>query len=202
VDFSWTSADLERNPDGWAKGHRGPVITYLAACNGPCDKVDKNTLRWNKIAEAGLISGPANREGVWATDLLRQGNNSAMIPTSIAPGNYVIRNEIIALHIPQKPEFYMACASIEVTKGGNDDLSDKGVLATELYKPVNKQLYGFSIYESTDSSWPIPGPPLYKAANRGGSTKPDSVDSAPSSTGAAASPTATDHLRYAPCGAA
>jgi hypothetical protein len=209
VDFSWTSADLERNPDGWSQGHRGPVITYLASCHGPCDKVDKTTLRWVKIAEAGLISGPANRDGVWATDLLRQGNNSAMIPPSIAPGNYVIRNEIIALHRANlaEPEFYMACANIEVTKGGSDDLSDKGVPATELYNREDEQIYGFSIYESTDSTWPIPGPPLYQGAS-GGSTKPDSSNDRPSSSpssSAAETPVAPAPTTYpdvGPCGRA
>ncbi|KAK0391570.1 hypothetical protein NLU13_1070 [Sarocladium strictum] len=209
VDFHWTSADLEHNPDGWSQGHRGPVITYLAPCNGPCDQVDKTTLRWVKIAEAGLISGLANREGVWATDLLRQGNNSAMIPTSIAPGNYVIRNEIIATHRSNllEPEFYMACANIEVTSGGNDDLSGKGVVATELYSREDKQLFGFSIYESTDPTWPIPGPPLYQGASRG--DVPDSNNNGrPIATPTNPEPTPkiepapTDNPYLGPCGRA
>lgn len=179
VDFDWTSADLERNPDGWSQGHRGPVITYLAACNGDCATVDKSTLRFVKIAEAGLISGPASTEGVWATDLLRQGNNSAMIPTDIAPGNYVIRNEIIALHRAneQEPEFYQSCANLEVTKGGSDDLSGKGVAATELYSREDQQLYAFSIYEANGASWDIPGPAMYQSGSSG--SVPDSEGSGP-----------------------
>lgn len=218
VDFAWTSADLERNPDGWAQSHRGPVITYLAACNGPCDKVDKTSLRWVKIAEAGLISGTANTQGIWATDLLRQGNNSAMIPTSIAPGNYVIRNEIIALHRANlaEPEFYMACANLEVTSGGNDDLSGKGVPATELYSTEDKQIFGFSIYDGRDTTWPIPGPALYQAS-AGGDNTPDSNDdevvSPPKGTQTSetpapvtptpetpAAPSTTSGPEYSPCG--
>ncbi|KAH8173684.1 glycosyl hydrolase family 61 domain-containing protein [Sarocladium implicatum] len=185
VDFAWTSADKVRNPDGWAEGHRGPVITYIAPCNGDCSFVDKTTLLWTKIAEAGLISGPANTQGVWATDLLRQGNNSAMIPTTIAPGNYVIRNEIIPLHRANlgEPEFYMACANLEITKGGDDDLSGKGVKATELYsREKSKSIFSFSIYDGADMTWEIPGPALYAVSSSGSPPSNDApADEAPSS---------------------
>ncbi|KAH6843423.1 glycosyl hydrolase family 61-domain-containing protein [Chaetomium sp. MPI-CAGE-AT-0009] len=165
ASFFWTSDDKVINPDGWSQGHRGPIITYIAPCNGDCASVDKTSLRWTKIAESGLVSGPANTQGTWATDVLREngGINEATIPASIAPGKYVIRNEIIALHRAHinEPEFYMQCGNIEVTGDGTDDLSGSGVAAGELYSQSDSQLFGFSVHDSQDNEWPIPGPPLY-----------------------------------------
>ncbi|KAK3305286.1 glycosyl hydrolase family 61-domain-containing protein [Chaetomium strumarium] len=167
ASFFWTSDDKVINPNGWAESHRGPILTYIAPCNGDCANVDKTSLRWTKIAESGLVSGPANTQGIWATDVMREngGINSATIPKSIAPGKYVIRNEIIALHRAHinEPEFYMQCGNIEVTGDGTDDLSGSGVPATELYSRSDSQMFGFSVYDSRDNEWPIPGPALYQS---------------------------------------
>lgn len=165
ASFFWTSDDKVINPNGWAESHRGPVITYIAPCNGDCASVDKTQLKWTKIAEAGVVSGPANTEGVWATDKLREngGVNSATIPFSIAPGKYVLRNELIALHRAHlsEPEFYMQCGNIEVTGSGTDNLSDSGVVASQLYSTSDSQIFGFSVYDNKESTWKIPGPALY-----------------------------------------
>ncbi|KAF3351920.1 hypothetical protein VdG1_09532 [Verticillium dahliae VDG1] len=94
----WTSADPVLSPEGWA--HSGPTPTYLAPCHGSCAEVDKSTLRWTKIQESGLVSGPANADGLWASDVLRANGGviEATVPRDIAPGNYVVRSDIIALH--------------------------------------------------------------------------------------------------------
>ncbi|KAK3291126.1 glycosyl hydrolase family 61-domain-containing protein [Chaetomium fimeti] len=180
----WTSDDKVINPNGWAESHRGPVMTYIAPCNGDCASVDKTSLRWTKIAESGLVSGPSNTQGIWATDVLREngGINEATIPSSIAPGKYVIRNEIIALHRAHinEPEFYMQCGNIEVTGDGTDDLSGSGVPASELYSTSDSQLFGFSVHDSNDSEWPIPGPPLYQGQSAQQSDESEQSDPSPS----------------------
>lgn len=174
ASFYWTSADKEINPDGWAESHRGPIMTYIAPCEyGDCTNADPATLRWTKIAEEGLISGTANRQGVWATDKMR-GNGgvvSATIPANVAPGKYVLRNEIIALHRSNEhePEFYGQCGNVEVTGEGTDDLSQSGTVTGELYTRGD-HIFGFNIYDdgSTETSFEIPGPPLYQGRAAGG----------------------------------
>jgi lytic cellulose monooxygenase (C1-hydroxylating) len=169
VSMLWTSDDKNTNPDGWAESHRGPIITYMAPCNGDCSNVDAVSLKWTKIDEAG-VSGPANTQGVWATDKMRAngGVTTATIPSTIAPGNYVLRNEIIALHRAHlsEPEFYPACANIEVTGSGSDDLSNSGVAASQLYSTSDEQIFGFSVYDNRGdgSDWLVPGPVLYSGA--------------------------------------
>lgn len=82
----------------WPDSHKGPVLSYLAACNGNCETVDKTTLQFFKIDNLGYLNG--SDPGTWADDLLIANNNTwlVQIPANIAPGNYVLRHEIIALH--------------------------------------------------------------------------------------------------------
>lgn len=39
----------------WPDSHKGPIIDYLASCNGDCTTVDSSSLEFFKIAEAGQI---------------------------------------------------------------------------------------------------------------------------------------------------
>jgi len=62
---------------------------------GDCTKLASSSLRWSKISQAALVS-----PGVWITDTLIKNKfvSSTVLPAKLAPGNYVIRHEIIALH--------------------------------------------------------------------------------------------------------
>jgi lytic cellulose monooxygenase (C1-hydroxylating) len=181
ASFFWTSADKQINPDGWALSHRGPIMTYIAPCNGDCTDVDQTALRWTKISEEGLVSGTANVNGVWATDKMRENGGivSAKIPSSIAPGKYVIRNEIIALHRAHlsEPEFYGQCGNIEITGNGSDDLSGSGVVAANLYSRSDN-IFGFDVYNGgSETSWAIPGPAVYQGAGTSDGTTPPADES-------------------------
>ncbi|KAL8894788.1 MAG: hypothetical protein Q9192_004057, partial [Flavoplaca navasiana] len=83
----------------WIESHHGPVIDYLAPCNGECTGVEKTALKFTKIAEKGLIDH-SSPPGKWASDELRAAGNSweVKIPECVKDGNYVLRHEIIALH--------------------------------------------------------------------------------------------------------
>ncbi|KAM0279429.1 hypothetical protein ACHAQH_004589 [Verticillium albo-atrum] len=179
VRILWTSADPIRSPEGWA--HSGPTLTYIAPCHGDCAVVDKGTLLWTKIQESGLVSGPANSEGIWASDILRTNGGiiEATIPKDIAPGYYVIRSEIIALNrahlgmFGDGTEFYPQCGNIRVTGDGRDDLAGKGVSAQALYSKEDKQLFDFSLHEPTlEMTWPMPGPELYAGQMSSNGTTP------------------------------
>lgn len=67
------------------------MITYLAACNGPCETVDKTTLLWNKIDATGLINPTSETSGYWGSDVMIANNNSwsVEIPKTLKTGNYV-----------------------------------------------------------------------------------------------------------------
>ncbi|KAJ6441426.1 glycosyl hydrolase family 61 [Purpureocillium lavendulum] len=142
----------------WPESHKGPVLDYLAKCAGDCETVDKTALEFFKISAGGLLDGSLNN-GRWADDVLIANNNSwtVQIPKDLAPGNYVLRHEIIALHSAGQAngaQAYPQCFNLKVQ--GSGTLQPKGVKGTELYKPDSPGIV-FNLYNKP-SSYPIPGP--------------------------------------------
>jgi len=94
------------------------VMVYMAKCPGSCDSWDGSGKVWFKIDEEGLVSGTQNA-GVWAGDaILDTLVWTSTIPASLAPGNYLIRHELLAVHQANNPQFYPECAQFEVTGSG------------------------------------------------------------------------------------
>ncbi|KXX76576.1 Polysaccharide monooxygenase Cel61a [Madurella mycetomatis] len=145
----------------WPESHIGPVIDYLAACNGDCETVNKESLRWFKIDGAGYNSDT----GTWAADDLRANGNSwlVQIPSDLSDGNYVLRHEIIALHGASSPngaQAYPQCINLRVTGGGSN--SPSGVAGTSLYSANDPGIL-FNPY-SGSVNYPVPGPALIAGA--------------------------------------
>jgi len=151
----------------WPSSHHGPVIDYLANCNGDCSSVDKTELRFFKIAEEGQLElGPGGGEtGYWASDKFIDAGSvwTVTIPESIAPGNYVLRHEQIALHeaaTEGKTQMYPQCINLEITGSGSDN--PEGVLGTELYDSKEPGIM-YNIYNDENSpTYTIPGPDVYE----------------------------------------
>ncbi|KAJ5090720.1 Glycoside hydrolase family 61 [Penicillium argentinense] len=154
VEIQWTE---------WPESHHGPVITYLASCDGDCSTVDKTKLEFFKIDAVGLVDG-SNVPGTWATDkLINAGNRwTVTIPSSISAGNYVMRHEIIALHSAGQEngaQNYPQCLNLKVTGGGSDE--PEGTLGEKLYTKSDKGIL-VNIY-TTLSNYVMPGPALYSS---------------------------------------
>ncbi|KAK5073404.1 hypothetical protein LTR70_010291 [Exophiala xenobiotica] len=143
VELQWTP---------WPVGHLGPVISYLANCNGECTNVDKTSLLFNKVDAVGLVQGGPS-PGTWAASELVANNNSwtLTIPSSIAPGNY---------NYPQ-------CVNLKVTGIGTNSLQS-GTLGTQLYNTADPGLH-IDIYQAL-SNYTVPGPPLLARAGNGTSS--------------------------------
>ncbi|KAL3470631.1 glycoside hydrolase [Aspergillus californicus] len=169
----------------WPETHHGPVLDYLANCGSSCQTVDKTTLEFFKISEVGLIDD-STVPGYWGTDELIE-NNSAwlvQIPESIAPGNYVLRHELIALHGAHTEggaQNYMQCINLQIS--GSGTAQPVGVLGTELYTATDAGIL-VDIYNSL--TYTPPGPSLIA-----GATPVAQATSAITSTGTAIVPGAT-----------
>ncbi|KAK3063256.1 hypothetical protein LTS18_001849 [Coniosporium uncinatum] len=179
VDFQWTT---------WPESHKGPVIGYMANCHGDCTSVDKTSLQWVKVEESGLVDGSTTL-GQWASDKLIANNNtwSHIIPSAIAPGHYVFRHEIIALHSASDAggaQNYPQCVNLEVTGSGTDDLAS-GTLGTALYKPDDAGIK-IGIYQPL-SSYAVPGPALMFGTGSG-TDENASVPAEPSSAAMTSAP--------------
>ena len=81
----------------------GPMSVWLADCDGPCEDVDVNQLDFFKIWEAGLLEGNMV-EGMWYQKQFQKWDGSpatwpVTIPSTLKPGLYVVRHEILSIHI-------------------------------------------------------------------------------------------------------
>ncbi|KAK8087451.1 Endoglucanase-4-like protein 1 [Apiospora phragmitis] len=46
--------------DTWPESHKGPVLDYMAACDGDCSKASPGSLNFFKIDQAGLVDGSSS----------------------------------------------------------------------------------------------------------------------------------------------
>ena len=116
--------------------------SYLAHCpNDNCKAFKGDTGNiWVKIDQ--LVYNPSANPP-WASDLLRvQGAKwTVTIPPKLAPGEYLLRHEILGLHVADKrmgAQFYPSCTQIRVTQGGTVPLPE-GVAFPGAYDPADGQ---------------------------------------------------------------
>ncbi|PVF93951.1 hypothetical protein CPB86DRAFT_71200 [Serendipita vermifera] len=111
-------AQSANDPDNpIAASHKGPIQVYLAKVDSSASS-GTSGLKWFKVASEGL-SGSR-----WAVDTMISGGGwwYFTMPSCIAPGNYLMRVELIALHNAYSAngaQFYMSCAQINVTGSGS-----------------------------------------------------------------------------------
>ncbi|KAF3033509.1 hypothetical protein E8E12_004882 [Didymella heteroderae] len=172
VDIQWNT---------WPESHVGPVIDYMA-------KVDDATsakaadLKFFKIDAAGY------EDGQWAATKLINNNLtwSVTVPSSIAPGQYVLRHEIIALHSANQEngaQNYPKCINLEVTGSGTEN--PEGITADKFYTPTDPGIK-VNVY-GDNSNYQMPGPALFSGASSGSSSgSSNSSAAAPAKTSAAA----------------
>ncbi|KAF2026221.1 glycoside hydrolase [Setomelanomma holmii] len=156
VTFQW---------DTWPVSHAGPVQEYIAPVSGDFSTADPAKLSWTKIQSGAWKSG--NNPGAWVTDdLVKNGFQWDLTIPNLAPGNYVVRHEIIALHAAGQAngaQAYPQCINIVVSGSGTTKLTG-GVPATSFYKATDPGIL-FNIY-SAFTSYTVPGPALTKIAKR------------------------------------
>ncbi|MCJ1267663.1 hypothetical protein MMC22_007549 [Lobaria immixta] len=163
IEIQWTS---------WPESHHGYMMNALSNCNGPCQDANLEKLKFNMITHEGFISPnpgvvPGKNVdgktcGKWALDIFRQqGSKSKFtVPSCLAPGYYLLRQEVIALHsampagsgaqnIPQ-------CLNIEVTGSGTDKLTG----GTSPMTWYDKKSTTMDIFNNL-RDYPMVGPDLY-----------------------------------------
>ncbi len=100
----------------------GPMILWMADCGASCKDFNPPEGKWFKIAERGLVTGSV-LEGMWGQREFQHWDGTPdlwteTIPRGLKGGNYLLRHEIIALHIAHRPQFYPQCAHLIVSGEG------------------------------------------------------------------------------------
>jgi cellulase len=141
-------------------------MDYLAPCPGECTSATVNDLKFTKVAEQGLIKPGKPGTAVYATDAMIKNNSTWIftVPKDLKAGNYVLRNEIVALHTAGTvggAQNYPACFNLRV-KGNGKTALPAGVPATSLYTPSMPGIL-FNIAADV-RQYPIPGPALWRGS--------------------------------------
>ncbi|KAI9829549.1 MAG: hypothetical protein M1826_005594 [Phylliscum demangeonii] len=167
----------------WNPNHQGPIINYLASCNGSCFDADKTKMKFVKISEAGLIGTPGGPEGLWAVDkfILDNSTWSIKIPQHIKPGNYMLRHEIIALQVAYAmpgAQHYPQCGNLKISGEGTDE--PVGTPWNELYRMDDPGIHIDIRLPVTN--YTIPGPPVYVDGSLSNAASAASAGSSPEPT--------------------
>jgi cellulase len=170
--------ELKLQWNEWPTSHVGPVVTYLASCNGPCSNIKeedeeafKQRLEWVKIDELGWLNSTGwdvlELGGTWATNVLIANGYSwvVRIPEGLKEGGYVLRHEIIALHVAENlngAQAYPQCVNLKV-KGRGEKSLEGGVLGTRLYGIRDEGIF-VDVHLKIDG-YKIPGPEVWRGAH-------------------------------------
>ncbi|KAH8881732.1 glycoside hydrolase family 61 protein [Thozetella sp. PMI_491] len=148
----------------------GPMSVWLAACGDDCTKADPTEAEWFKIWEAGLLVGPNLAEGIWYQKAFQNWDGSpdlwpVTIPATLKSGLYMIRHEILSIHVENKPQFYPECAHLNIT-GRGALLPPKEYLKKfpGAYDP-NDPSININVYSDANKNttkYVVPGGPIWK----------------------------------------
>jgi len=138
--------------------HFGPVLAYMAAVSDATTAVGADA-NWFKVAQAGLVS---NNPDYFGSQVLNDncGHFTFKIPSDIAPGNYLIRAEVIALHSASGSggaQFYPACFQVNVS--GSGSAKPPTVKIPGAYSANDPGIL-INIYQSL-LTYKLPGPTAY-----------------------------------------
>ncbi|KAF2198078.1 hypothetical protein GQ43DRAFT_175822 [Delitschia confertaspora ATCC 74209] len=151
--LTWRHTLTSGSNDVIDASHKGPVMAYMKKVSD-ATKDSGVGGGWFKVAEDGF-DGTS-----WGVDRLIKngGEQTITIPSCIAPGQYLLRGELIALHAASSSkgaQFYMECAQINVI-GGSASKTPSTVSFPGAYSANDPGIL-INIY-GTLKSYTIPGP--------------------------------------------
>ncbi|CDO75943.1 Auxilliary Activities Family 9 protein [Trametes cinnabarina] len=185
VSFQWVSGTGGNWPH-----NVGPLLTYMASCGSiGCANIDSANAKWFKIEEDGLHS-----DGTWAMNTIYQGKPAEVqLPSNIAPGEYLIRHEILALHTAMSAggaEFYPSCTQLKVS-GSATGTPNQTVSFPGAYHDTDPGIL-IDAYD-LKTAYIFPGPPVSNLAGKTilDGTVVDSANTASSSKAASSTKAST-----------
>ncbi|RVD80991.1 uncharacterized protein DFL_008873 [Arthrobotrys flagrans] len=145
--------------------HNGPILFYLGRASGSAQSWDGSGANWFKFEQRGPnFSGGSV---TWPMSI----SYDVTIPSGVPSGQWLLRAEQIGIHNPYPagdPQFYIGCAQLEITNGGNCSPSyfsiPGHIRATDPGITVN-------IY-SNFNSYTFPGPAVQACGGSGGGGNP------------------------------
>lgn len=159
ITFEWHQHAQRTGEDPISAGHKGPVLVYVAKAPSTAASFNGQGSVWTKIYQSGLLNPTAMQ---WATDVVNAtaGKHSIVIPKSLPAGQYLLRAEIIALHVAETypgAQFYIGCAQVTITSGGS--ATPPTIALPGAYHPTDPGIT-VNIYNNLQN-YTIPGGPVW-----------------------------------------
>ncbi|KZT43390.1 hypothetical protein SISSUDRAFT_1040403 [Sistotremastrum suecicum HHB10207 ss-3] len=174
----------------------GPIMTYMAKCDGSCSSfTPSSSTKWFKIAEFGEKT-PGTPDTWVQADINGGAPVNLTLPSNLPSGDYLLRQEIIALQNAQTKkgaEFYPSCLQLTVNGAGSGTPAPT-VSFPGAYSPTDPGILG-NMY-NPGVIYEFPGGPVSNiaapqsatddsiSASGGGSPAPASGSSAPANVAA------------------
>ncbi|ROV92211.1 hypothetical protein VMCG_09324 [Cytospora schulzeri] len=168
VEMHQQPNDRSASNEAIGGAHYGPVLVYMAAVDDAASAVGSDSAWFKVFQDTWAAAGSTGSDDNWGTKDLNTcgGKMDVVIPADLAPGDYLVRAEAIALHSAGSEggaQFYMTCYQITVTGSGTavaDTVSFPGAYAASDAGIL------INIYQSM-TAYEAPGPTVVS----GGSTK-------------------------------
>ncbi|KAJ0118028.1 glycosylhydrolase family 61-1 [Diaporthe amygdali] len=179
VNAIWRHTLTSGSDDVMDSSHLGPTLAYLKKVDNALTDTGVGS-GWFKIQQDGYNAG------AWGTSKVinNGGIHAISIPSCIAPGQYLLRAEMIALHAASSSggaQLYMECAQINVV-GGTGASTPATYSIPGIYKATDPGLL-INIYSMTSSStYTIPGPDPFTCGASGSSPQPTTTAKPATST--------------------
>ncbi|KAH8726915.1 glycoside hydrolase [Phaeosphaeriaceae sp. PMI808] len=154
--LTWRHTLISGPNDVIDPSHKGPVMAYLKKVSDA--KTDSGIGGgWFKIHQDSFDGSK------WGVERLiaNQGVQTITIPQCIAPGQYLLRGELIALHSASSSmgaQFYMECAQINIT-GGSASKTPATVSFPGAYKQNDAGII-YNLYNG-QKTYTTPGPAVF-----------------------------------------
>ncbi|KAI1633636.1 carbohydrate-binding module family 1 protein [Biscogniauxia mediterranea] len=156
--------------------HYGPVQVYLAAVSDASSAdagAAGSSASWFKVFADTWAANPAGSSGdddFWGTKDLNAccGRLDAVIPADLAPGDYLLRAEALALHTAASAggaQFYVTCFQLTVESDSGGSAVPEGVAFPGAYAASDPGI--LVDIHAPMTTYVAPGPTVYA----GGSTK-------------------------------
>ncbi|KAJ3576837.1 hypothetical protein NP233_g170 [Leucocoprinus birnbaumii] len=158
IEFYWRGGTTGGN--NWPH-NTGPIMTYMASCGDQtCDKYDSTQAKWFKIAQQGLEPDG----NTWYQAAIMGGAPANItLPSNIAPGNYLIRHELISLQLGMSvggAEFYPSCSQLTVGGSGTGKPQASELVSFPgAYNDNDPGIYVPNVYNG-NLNYQFPGPPI------------------------------------------
>ncbi|KAE9966367.1 hypothetical protein EG328_008982 [Venturia inaequalis] len=135
--------------------HQGPVAIYMTKVDN-ATAADGST-KWFKIKEIGPSF--SSKGGDWKEAM--QDDFEVQIPKCIPAGEYLMRIEQIAIHVPGiPPQFHVACAQLGVFGIGKELPPDSHLVKIPEVHSKGHEGFTVNIFQNF-RSYRMPGPPVW-----------------------------------------